>query len=42
MDGYSLNYTSEEIQPGIEKVCASVNWDKNEHVDICAYVPGKG
>lgn len=42
MDGYSLNYTSEKIQPGIEKVCASVSWDKNEHVDICTYVPERG
>lgn len=42
MDGYSLNYTSEEVQPGIKKVCASVSWGKNEHVDICTYVPGKG
>lgn len=42
MDGYSLNYTSEEVQPGIKKACASVSWGKNEHVDICTYVPEKG
>lgn len=42
IDGYSLNYSSEDAQPGIKKVCASVSWGKDEHVDICTYVPEKG
>lgn len=41
-EGYRLNYASEDIQPGIKKVCAQVSWGKNERVDICAYVPEKG
>lgn len=42
IDGYSVNYMAEEAQPGIQKVCASVSWNKNEHVDICTYVSEKG
>jgi general secretion pathway protein I len=39
-DGYRLDYTVEEIQAGIKKVCALVSWDNND-VDICTYVPKK-
>jgi general secretion pathway protein I len=40
-DGYKLNYTVEDVEAGLKKVCAEVTWDKNEHVDICTYVPKK-
>lgn len=42
VDGYRLDYTAEEVRSGIKKVCASVRWGTNEHIDICTYVSEKG
>lgn len=37
MQGYRLEYTSEEAEAGLQRVCAKVGWGKDEKVAVCAY-----
>lgn len=37
MPGYSVEYSLEDTDLGLEKICAEVGWGKDEKVEVCAY-----
>lgn len=42
MPGYSVNYSSEDAEAGLQRICAEVVWGKDESVAVCAYAEKKG
>lgn len=41
IDGYSLDYSTDEAGAGLERICADVSWGKDEKVSVCSYVAKK-